>query len=61
MSKSLAKDLREIERLRRLLKYERERAEKAWSGYLHALYQLTDVRMQLDKIKAIINQGQEIK
>ena len=46
--------LYEIERLERLLAVERERAEKAWSGYRNALYELVDVKMKLEAIEKVM-------
>ena len=46
--------LYEIERLERLLAAERERAEKAWSGYRNALYELVDVKMKLEAIEKVM-------
>lgn len=47
-----AKD-REILRLTRLLEAERERADKAWDSYRSTLYELVEVKLQLDEIRAI--------
>ena len=55
--KSRKTDLREIERLRRLLDAERQRAEKAWQGYREALYENVAMRLQLDEIKQILQEG----
>ena len=52
-------EAREMERLKRLLEVERERSEKAWKAYKETLYELVDLRMQLDEIKAVLNQQQE--
>ena len=52
-------EAREMERLKRLLEAERERSEKAWNAYKETLYELVDLRMQLDEIKAVLNQQQE--
>ena len=49
-------EAREMERLKRLLEAERERSEKAWNAYKETLYELVDLRMQLDEIKAVFNQ-----
>jgi hypothetical protein len=48
------KEALEFERLKRLLDVERERAEKAWSGYREALYQLVDMKMKLERIEKIL-------
>jgi hypothetical protein len=48
------KQQREIERLKRLLEAERERAEKAWSGYREALYKQVDAEMRLEEIAKIL-------
>lgn len=48
---SRAKD-REIERLTRLLDAERERAEKAWSGYRESLYELVDYKLRVERAAA---------
>jgi len=55
-TKSLASDLREIERLRRLLEVERQRAEKAWTGYREALYELVELQMKNEAIYQILNE-----
>ena len=55
-AKSLASDLREIERLRRLLEVERQRAEKAWTGYREALYELVELKMKHEAIYQILNE-----
>lgn len=55
-AKSLARDLREIERLRRLLEVERQRAEKAWTGYREALYELVELKMKHEAIYQILNE-----
>ncbi|MBT9158944.1 MAG: hypothetical protein DDT26_00193 [Dehalococcoidia bacterium] len=55
-AKSLARDLREIERLRRLLEVERQRAEKAWTGYREALYELVELQMKHEAIYQILNE-----
>ena len=55
-TKSLASDLREIERLRRLLEVERQRAEKAWTGYREALYELVELKMKHEAIYQILNE-----
>ena len=44
-------EARKMERLERLLEVERERAEKAWSGYRDALYKNVDLEMQIRAIK----------
>jgi hypothetical protein len=49
---------REIERLTRMLEAERERAEKAWSGYREALYKQVDAEMRLEEIEKILR-GEE--
>ena len=47
----------EMERLKRLLEVERQRAEKAWEGYRDALYENTDLRMKLEAVaKAVIGE-----
>ncbi len=48
------KEALEFERLKRLLDVERERAEKAWSGYREALYELVDMKMKLERIEKIL-------
>jgi hypothetical protein len=48
----------EIERLKRLLEAERERSEKAWSGYREALYKQVDAQMKLEQIAKILR-GEE--
>ena len=55
-TKSLARDLREIERLRRLLEVERQRAEKAWTGYREALYELVELKMKHEAIYQILHE-----
>jgi hypothetical protein len=52
------KQQREIERLKRLLEAERERSEKAWSGYREALYKQVDAEMKLEAIEKILR-GEE--
>ena len=48
------KEKLELERLHRLLAAERERAEKAWSGYRDALYELVDLKMKLERIEKVL-------
>ena len=50
---------RQIDRLTRLLDAERERAEKAWSGYRTALYELVALRMKVEEIGAVLNRKDE--
>ena len=52
-------EARKIERLERLLEVERERAEKAWSGYREALYKNVDLEMQIRAIKEAL--GMEVE
>ena len=52
-------EARKIERLERLLEVERERAEKAWSGYRDALYRNVDLEMQIRAIKEAL--GMEVE
>jgi hypothetical protein len=49
-----AKEKLQFERLERLLAAERERADKAWSGYREALYELVDVKMKLEAIEKVM-------
>lgn len=49
-----AKEKLQFERLERLLAVERERADKAWSGYREALYALVDVKMKLEAIEKVM-------
>ncbi len=49
-----AKEKLQFERLERLLAVERERADKAWSGYREALYELVDVKMKLEAIEKVM-------
>ena len=49
------KEAMEMERLKRLLEAERERAEKSWSAYRETLYELVDVKMKLDRIERAMN------
>ena len=49
-----AKEKLQFERLERLLAAERERADKAWSGYRNALYELVDVKMKLEAIEKVM-------
>lgn len=49
-----AKEKLQFERLEHLLAVERERAEKAWSGYREALYELVDVKMKLEAIEKVM-------
>jgi hypothetical protein len=49
-----AKEKFQFERLERLLAAERERADKAWSGYREALYELVDVKMKLEAIEKVM-------
>ena len=48
------KEKLELERLQRLLEAERERSEKAWSGYRDALYELVDLKMKLERIEKVL-------
>ena len=48
------KEKLELERLQRLLEAERERSEKAWSGYRDALYELVDIKMKLERIEKVL-------
>jgi hypothetical protein len=52
------KEQLEFERLKRLLEVERERAEKAWSGYRETLYENVDLRIKLEAIEKAIK-GEE--
>ena len=52
-------EAQKIERLERLLEVERERAEKAWSGYREALYKNVDLEMQIKAIKEAL--GMEVE
>ena len=52
------KEKLEMERLRRLLDADRERAEKAWSAYREALYELVDLRLKLESIERALR-GEE--
>ena len=45
------RELLEMERLKRLLEAERERAEKAWSGYRDAFYENVDLKMKLEAVE----------
>ena len=49
------KEKLELERLQRLLEAERERSEKAWSGYRDALYELVDLKMKLERIEKVLH------
>ena len=56
MSDSMTKKEKlELERLQRLLEAERERSEKAWSGYRDALYELVDLKMKLERIEKVLH------
>ena len=44
----------ELERLRRLLQVERERAEKAFEGYRLALYDNVDLKLKIEGIESIL-------
>ena len=52
------KEKLEMERLRRLLDVERERAEKSWAAYREALYELVDLRLKIESIERVIR-GEE--
>lgn len=43
-----------MERLRRMLEAERERAEKSWMAYRDALHELVDVKLKLDAIRDVL-------
>ena len=50
------KENQKMERLRRLLETERERAEKAWQWYRETLYELVEVKVKLAEIKSVIDE-----
>lgn len=50
------KENQKMERLRRLLEAERERAEKAWQWYRETLYELVEVKVKLAEIKSVIDE-----
>ena len=52
------KELLEMNRLKRLLEAERERAEKAWEGYRKTLYELVHAKMKLESIERVLR-GEE--
>lgn len=43
-----------FDRLERLLEVERERAEKAWTGYREALYELVDLKLKVERIESVL-------
>ena len=49
------KEKLELERLQRLLEAERERSERAWSGYRDALHELVDLKMKLERIEKVLH------
>lgn len=44
----------EIERLRRLLESERERAESAWAGMRRLMWEHVDMRLKLEAVEAAL-------
>ena len=48
-----------FERLERMLEAERERSEKAWSGYRDALYELVDLKIKIEQIEKVLNGNEQ--
>ena len=48
-----------FERLERMLEAEKERSEKAWSGYRDALYELVDLKIKIEQIEKVINGNEQ--
>ena len=42
-----------------MLEAERERSEKAWSGYRNALYELVDLKIKIEQIEKVINGNEQ--
>ena len=48
-----------FDRLERMLEAEKERSEKAWSGYRDALYELVDLKIKIEQIEKVINGNEQ--
>ena len=48
-----------FERMERMLEAEKERSEKAWSGYRDALYELVDLKIKIEQIEKVINGNEQ--
>ena len=53
------KEQLQFERLERMLEAEKERSEKAWSGYRDALYELVDLKIKIEQIEKVLNGNEQ--
>lgn len=44
----------QMERLRRLLDAERERAEKLWEGYREVMWENVDLKLKIEEIENVL-------